>query len=264
MARGGSVEKRHEEIAVRRGLISDFIKDNPNKPLKYTFISSMFDVGLVAIRNDCCALSEVDNNFILSRGAVMYIPPTRYSDKKNDEGYNDPTAAAAIGSVEPKVIKMNAENVRGPKPGDVWNVKCASGDVHKFLVIAVNEDRDYVTCVAYEAEHNDMIESCKKLYSKPVKYFVERTWGTPLSLLTEYKNAIRDYLGIDPEDKVVEKIVEKEVPVEVPVPEVRVSEPVSSGRLYTQEELDMEIIKMRAEVYKECLYLMAGAARPNS
>lgn len=265
MSKGGNTERAHEEMTTRRELVHNHLISNPDKPMKFNELTSLFEVSDWTMRKDIAAIAEEDASINFLRGAVVYVPPTRYSGNKNEEGYSDPTAAAAIESVEPKVIKTNAENVRGPKPGDVWDVKCASGGTGKFLVLAVNEINDgrvYVTCVEYKPEHEMMLESCKKLYCKPAKYFVERTWGTPLSLLTEYKNVIRDYLEIDPEEKVVEKVVE--VPVEkivekvVEVPEVQVAEPVSSGKLYTQEELDMEIVKMRAEIYKECLYLMAG------
>lgn len=266
MRTGGSVEERRKEVQARQELIKQHLMKTPNTQIKYKELSGLFDVNLDTIRRNCVDMAEIDRTIRLSRGAVFYVPPTRYSDKRTEEGYSDPTASAAINRIEKPIKEIPPyEEVKMPKPGDVWDVKCAQGGTGKFLVLAVNEineERVYVTCIEYKPEHEMMLESCKKLYSKPVKYFVERTWGTPLSLLTEYKNTIRDYLDIDPEEKVVEKVVE--VPVEkivekvAEVPEVRAAEPIASGKLYTQEELDMEIIKMRAEIYKECLYLMAG------
>jgi len=257
MTKGGNTVKMREEMETRRKLITDHLIENADTSVKLGQLTTLFGVSDWTMRKDCVAISESNPAIRLLRGAVMYVTPTKYSGNRNDEGYADPTGSSAIGSTPPQ----NASGFVTPKAGDVWDVKCASGGIGKFLVLAVNElidGRDYVTCVEYKPEHEMMLESCKKLYCKPAKYFIERVWGTPLSLLTEYKNVIRSYLDIDPEEKVVEKIVE--VPVEkiVEVPEVRVAEPVTSGKLYTQEELDMEIVKMRADIYKECLYLMAG------
>lgn len=267
MKTGGSTEERRKEVQVRQDLIKQYLMKTPNTQIKYVDLSALFDVNADTIRRNCTDMAETDKTIHLSRGAVFYVPPTRYSDNRTEEGYSDPTAFAAINNVEKPIKEISSyEVIKMPKAGDVWDVKCATGNVEKYIVIAVNEDDEYATCIQYFAKDSEMESSCKKLYSKPIKYFRSRTWGTPLSQLTKYKNMIRDYLDIDAEEKVVEKIVEKvvEVPVEkvvekvVEIPECNIGEPVTSGKLYTQEELDMEIIKMRAEIYKECMYLMAG------
>ena len=269
MKQGGSTEERRKEVRARYELIKQHLMMTPNKPVKYADLSGLFDVSKETIRVNCQVMAASDSTISFIKGAVLYVPPiepvaeNRYSDNKTEEGYIDPTAYAAMVNLEGKGKKEpdmqeNIETI--PHAGDVWDVRCSSGVIEKHVVIAVNEIDGYATCIKYCPEEEDMDRSCTKLYSKPLRYFMSRTWGTPLSQLTRYKNLIRDYLDIDPEEKIVEKVIEKkiEVPVEVPVPEVRVAEPVTSGKLYTQEELDMEIIKMRAEIYKECMYLMAG------
>ena len=267
MKTGGSTEGRRQDVRARQELIKQHLMKTPYMSVGYKDLSTLFDVNADTIRRNCTDMAETDNTIRLSRGAVFYVPPTRYSDKRTEEGYSDPTAFAAINNIEKPIKEIASyEEVKMPKPGDVWDVKCASGNVEKYIVIAVNEDDEYATCIQYFPEDADMESSCKKIYSKPIKYFRSRTWGTPLSQLTKYKSMIRDYLEIDAEEKVVEKvvevpvekIVEKVVEVPVEIPEWNIGEPVTSGKLYTQEELDMEIIKMRAEIYKECMYLMAG------
>lgn len=259
MSKGGNTERAHEEMTTRRELVHNHLISNPDKPMKFNELTSLFEVSDWTMRKDIAAIAEEDASINFLRGAVVYVPPTRYSGNKNEEGYSDPTASAVVSKVTGGT--PTSENTFiPPRVGDVWDVKCSSGDIEKYIVLAINEEDSYATCILYYPEEDEMERSCKKLFSKPIRYFKEKCWGTPLSQLTKYKNLVRDYLEIDPEEKIVEKVIEKkiEIPVEVPVPEVHVAEPVSSGKLYTQEELDMEIIKMRAEIYKECLYLMAG------
>ena len=255
MTKGGNTVKMREEMETRRKLITDYLIENADTSVKLGQLTTLFGVSDWTMRKDCVALSESNPAIRLIRGAVMYVAPTKYSGNRNDEGYADPTASSAIGST----LSQNTSGFVTPKAGDVWDVRCSTGKTEKYVVMAINDEEEYATCIKYYPEAEDMKKSCKKIYSKPLKYFEERTWGTPLSQLTKYKNLIRDYLGIDPEVKVQEKIVEKvkiekvEVPVDIPVAqEGRVE--CTSDKIYTQSDMH----RMRAGIYKECLYIMAG------
>ena len=251
MTKGGNTVKMKEEMETRRKLITDHLIENANSSVKLGYLTTLFGVSDWTMRKDCVAISESNPAVKLLRGAVMYIPPTRYSGNRNDEGYADPTASSAIGNTP----SQNASGFVTPKAGDVWDVRCSTGKTEKYIIIAINDEDEYATCIKYCPEAEDMKKSCKKIYSKPLKYFEERTWGTPLSQLTKYKNMIRDYLGIDAEVRVEEKIkIERvEVPVEIPVVQEGCVE-CTSDKIYTQADMD----RTRADIYKECLYLMAG------
>ena len=157
----------------------------------------------------------------------------RYKETKNDEGYGDPTAYAAMKSMD---IRF--------KPGDIW-INDYNGLAETYFVLAATTKA--VTCVPLvksldkvpECERADMVPlryssmvnyyfNPTKIYTKPARYFKERVgyFGKAFELVSGKVNA---YLKLCPVDRVevpvvidrdippVEKIVEKEVKVEVPV-----------------------------------------------
>ena len=236
------------------------LRANPGKEVSIDEIMRYYNVCRNTAINTVNFIMDQDSNFIRAKGSnlsyVGKIQPAydRYSASKTNEGYNDPTAAAVIRKEE-KVVSFESD-VK-PKPGDVWKVKCQVGADELYVVLAVNEEEAYATCIRYipkEKNFADYENSAKKLFSKPVKYFIEKTWGIPLSELTKIKEMVGAYLGIEPVKKVVEKIVTKEIPVEVPV---TVASDEDSGKIYTQEDMDLALLKQKAEIYETCFLAMA-------
>lgn len=176
----------------------------------------------------------------------------RYPDHKNDEGYNDLTAAPTIKKLD-DIFGVFA-------PGAVWTLSTAYGADAEFLVLRsykgwvtgmmLQDDlQQYspVYCVPVSMKDRRYVD-CRRILTKPSKYFIEKSYDIPN--FERVKSKICYLLGIEPE--VVEKIVEKPVEVtkevevvkEVPVEVIKeVEKPVE-----VIKEVPVEVIK---EVVKE-------------
>lgn len=176
----------------------------------------------------------------------------RYPEHKNDEGYNDLTAA-------PTIRKM--DDIFGTfAPGAVWTLSTAYGADAEYLVLRsykgwvtgmmLQDDlQQYspVYCVPVSMRDKRYVD-CRRILTKPSKYFIEKCYDIPN--FDRVRSKICYLLGIEPE--VVEKIVEKPVEVtkevevvkEVPVEVIKeVEKPVE-----VIKEVPVEVIK---EVVKE-------------
>lgn len=187
----------------------------------------------------------------------------RYDDKKNDEGYSDPTAYAAMKEITPR-----------QKPGDIW-VNDFNGTEALYFVLAATPK--YVTCVQLfehftdvpECERKDMLPvryserasyyfNPVRIYTRPAKYFKQREGF--LGKAFEYiSGKVNEYLCLSPK-VVVEKVVEKKV--EVPV-EVEKEVPVEVEKIIYKENPETDngyeerIMKLEEELkeVKELLTL---------
>lgn len=176
----------------------------------------------------------------------------RYPEHKNDEGYNDLTAA-------PTIRKL--DDIFGTfAPGAVWTLSTAYGADAEYLVLRsykgwvtgmmLQDDlQQYspVYCVPVSMKDKRYVD-CRRILTKPSKYFIEKCYDIPN--LDRVRSKICYLLGIEPEiiEKIVEKPVEvtKEVEVvkEVPVEVIKeVEKPVE-----VIKEVPVEVIK---EVVKE-------------
>lgn len=176
----------------------------------------------------------------------------RYPEHKNDEGYNDLTAA-------PTIRKM--DDIFGVfAPGAVWTLSTAYGADVEYLVLRsykgwvtgmmLQDDlQQYspVYCVPVSMSDKRYVD-CRRILTKPSKYFLEKKYDIPN--LERVKSKVCYLLAIEPEiiEKIVEKPVEvtKEVEVvkEVPVEVIKeVEKPVE-----VIKEVPVEVIK---EVVKE-------------
>lgn len=176
----------------------------------------------------------------------------RYPEHKNDEGYNDLTAA-------PTIRKM--DDIFGVfAPGAVWTLSTAFGADAEYLVLRsykgwvtgmmLQDDiQQYspVYCVPVSMKDKRYVD-CRRILTKPSKYFIEKKYDIPN--LERVKSKVCYLLGIEPE--VIEKIVEKPVEVtkevevikEVPVEVIKeVEKPVE-----VIKEVPVEVIK---EIVKE-------------
>ena len=176
----------------------------------------------------------------------------RYPDHKNDEGYNDLTAA-------PTIRKL--DDIFGTfAPGAVWTLSTAYGADAEYLVLRsykgwvtgmmLQDDlQQYspVYCVPVSMRDKRYVD-CRRILTKPSKYFIEKKYDIPN--FDRVKSKVCYLLAIEPEiiEKIVEKPVEvtKEVEVvkEVPVEVIKeVEKPVE-----VIKEIPVEVIK---EVVKE-------------
>ena len=176
----------------------------------------------------------------------------RYPEHKNDEGYNDLTAA-------PTIRKL--DDIFGTfAPGAVWTLSTAYGADAEYLVLRsykgwvtgmmLQDDlQQYspVYCVPVSMVDRKYVD-CRRILTKPSKYFIEKKYDIPN--FDRVKSKVCYLLAIEPEiiEKIVEKPVEvtKEVEVvkEVPVEVIKeVEKPVE-----VIKEVPVEVIK---EVVKE-------------
>ena len=252
-----------KEKEERRNKLYSFLKKNPGKEFSWKQLSPILNVKYNALNRDMDALvSEYDDISrtsvgIMYNGEIVTMSTDKKTDRypvtKNSEGYHDPTAAATLIKEEKAEKKESEKNTKtDPKAGEVWHVARSDGkDDDILMVLAVDKEKGFATCCPYCAKSVSVPSEFNRLFTKPLKYFKLKAWGMPLSAITETRNALRDYLQIDPELIEVEKIVEK--PVEV-VKEVPAS---SSDKLYSQLEMDAAIAKCKAEVYEECFKALA-------
>lgn len=195
----------------------------------------------------------------------------RYPEHKNDEGYNDLTAA-------PTIHKM--DDIFGTfAPGAVWTLSTAYGQDVEYLVLRsykgwvtgmmLQDDlQQYspVYCVPVSMKDRRYVD-CRKILTKPSKYFIEKKYDIPN--FDRVKSKICYLLGIEPEvvEKIVEKPVEvtkevevvKEVPVEIikevekPVEVIKevvkeVQVPVEVEK--TVDAVDTALLRQKADIYE--------------
>lgn len=233
----------------RQQHILDTLKKNPGKSVTTKSLQEMFNISYAMLWQDLKDLKEIDNNVVRTKGAVSYngpsvaivVKPERYKEAMNSEGYNDPTANAAIKSVSEKLVKKSV-----PKVNEVWEVTGNKGS-DLYLVLAVDLNEEYATCIQYVG-NMDANDISIKLYSKPLKYFDHKAWNMPLSCITTIKDRLASYLDIKPEAVEVEKIVEKVVEKEIPG---------KAGAEYTKAEVDTLLAEQKAEIYEECFKVLA-------
>ena len=256
--------KRIIAVANRRTALKDKLEKNPGVMFSYDQIMDEFSLSYYMLRTDIHALKETDANVVMNDGKIYYNvedtpiihevqKPERYGSMQNTDGLSDPTAGFALKNLEPDAPR----GMIFPKSGDVWDVKRANTqDTEKYTVLAVNKDKQVATCIKYSKD--ELVDTCDIcLFTKPIKYFVgtNRCWTMPLSYMTRVKERIGKYLGIPVEVvvKEVEKVVEKEVPAAPTPAEAK----VSTG-LYTQAEVDLMLMKQKAEIYERCFGLIAS------
>lgn len=197
----------------------------------------------------------------------------KYNVKKTEEGYSDPTAAAAIKTVDSKIYGEFT-------PGDIWHVSASNGSIEKYLVVAsfagcatclqvLNNKNDYnpVIHMCVSLVKNEFVD-CRRLVSKPSKYFLEKDDSYHVTNFDAIKMriaALNDLVVEKPVEKIVEKIVEKpvekvvekvvektvEVPVEVPVEKI-VEKPVEA--LSHEIEMKLALAEQRAEIYQSLVW----------
>ncbi len=200
----------------------------------------------------------------------------KYSVKKTEEGYNDPTAAAVI-------TKLDNDIYGEFTPGDVWWVSAANGTTEKYLVIqsfagcttclqVISRDRCNYNPVIHACVHiqyNEVVD-CRRLISKPSRYFLEKDASYSVTNFDEIRRKIvsLNKLDVTLEDdlKVKEKIVEKkvEVPVEVikevPVEKIvekRVEVPVA----LPSDDTELALAKQRADIYEQVAWSLLRSIR---
>lgn len=245
-----------KEKEERRQKLYSFLRKNPGKEFSWKQLSPVLNVKYNAISRDMDALADDYKDVVRTSVGIMYNGEIimedsvdiceRYPVTRNSEGYNDPTAAAALIKEE----KAEKKSSVIPKVGDVWYVsKANSKDMDMLYILAIDSEKEFATCCPYCNKSDSIPSDFNRLFTKPLKYFKERCWGMPLSSLIETRNALRDYFEIDPELIEVEKIVEKPVTVNAPA--------VTTDKLYSQLEMDAAIAKVKAEVYEECFKALA-------
>lgn len=249
------VEKANE----RCQMLYEILKEDPGKKFKVKDLLNLFSISYNTLYRDIDNLEQqYPESIAKERGAIYYIPApkkeekivvasTRYPDYRNDEGYMDLTASKAINNVEPK--KVEFKKTVEFAPGQVWDVKSSNGTTEKYIILSVEWTDSFAICTPYFTNDVDgNISSCHKLYYKPLKYFIERSWNIPLSMLTDIRNELSSFLGIEP----VEKIVE------VKVPEKVVETATNPNAIYTEADMEMALTKQKADIYEECFKMMCS------
>lgn len=169
----------------------------------------------------------------------------KYPAPKNNEGYYDTTASAAIEKADRELERKAAL----PKMGEVWSARHASGSVDLFYILWATDTQASGIYLDMSAETapkpaNENVALTNRIFAtlashkiiciatKPIKYLIEKVGETNAIVSSRVKNTIARQLDIKPViryeekekivyrekevpvEKIVEKVVEKEVPVE--------------------------------------------------
>lgn len=151
----------------------------------------------------------------------------KYPAPKNNEGYYDTTASAAIEKVDRELERKAAL----PKMGEVWSARHASGSVDLFYILWATDTQASGIYLDMNAETapkptNENVALTNRIFAtlashkiiciatKPIKYLIEKVGETNAIVSSRVKNTIARQLDIQPVVKYKEKIVEKEIPVE--------------------------------------------------
>lgn len=190
----------------------------------------------------------------------------KYSVKKTEEGYNDPTAAAAITNLDNDIYGEFT-------PGDVWWVSASNGTTEKYLVIqsfagcttclqVISRDRcnyNPVIHACVNMQYNEVVD-CRRLLSKPSRYFLEKDENYHVTNFDIIKHIVANLNGLctEPIETKVEVPVEviKEVPVEKIV-EKRVEVPVA----LPSDDTELALAKQRADIYEEVAWSLLRSIR---
>lgn len=190
----------------------------------------------------------------------------KYSVKKTEEGYNDPTAAAAITNIDNDIYGEFT-------PGDVWWVSASNGTTEKYLVIqsfagcvtclqVISRDRcnyNPVIHACVNMQYNEVVD-CRRLLSKPSRYFLEKDENYHVTNFDIIKHIIANLNGLctEPIETKVEVPVEviKEVPVEKIV-EKRVEVPVA----VPSDDTELALAKQRADIYEQVAWSLLRSIR---
>ena len=183
----------------------------------------------------------------------------RYSYKKTDEGYSDPTAAAVIKSMD---------NIYGSKvPGSVWSVSSASGKVEEYLILSDFRDCcsclmlltdkaqwNPVYCVAVDFKTDSYVD-VRRICPKPSRYFLQ--YEFEIKNLEAVQRRINKIFRFPVQEKTVEVPVPVEIEKKVEVPveviktvEVKVPVPVEVDRDKTVDAVDTALLRQKADIYE--------------
>lgn len=215
----------------------------------------------------------------------------KYDFNKTEEGYSDPTAAAAMKTMENDF----STTVR---PGGIYNYNNSVGKTELVLVLAVANGR--TTSLPLIESYTDIWEKdipeahslywgdsdgnlmtsyyCpSKISVKPIKYFADEVSVIAEKTLNEVKSIVALYLNLPtnvervvevPVEKIVEKVVEKEVPVEVekivekivevPV-EKEIVKVIDAPVSIDTDALSLALAKQKAEIYQDILEKLIAA-----
>ena len=204
--------------------------------------------------------------------ATNVAKPERDPEHKTDEGYNDYTAGNVSKSMDSVLDGAFT-------PGDVWVMKSITGSLDHYLILA-----SFNTCVSCllireitPEEYNPVIHAlvsmgvkkeavdCRRLTTKPYKWFVEKDNSYSVTNFDAIKRKIGFLLGIQGEGKTlvktvykkvevpVEKIVEKPVEVIKEVEKI-VEKPVAMP--LPSDEMELALAKQKADIYERITWAM--------
>lgn len=152
----------------------------------------------------------------------------KYPAPKNNEGYYDTTASAAIEKVDRELERKAAL----PKMGEVWSARHASGSVDLFYILWTTDTQasgiylDMSVETVPNPTTDERVALTNRIFAtlanhkiicvatKPIKYLIDKVGETSAIVSSRVKNTIARQLDIQPVVKYKEKIVEKEIPVE--------------------------------------------------
>lgn len=252
----------------RQEYITEAIKDGS---FSSSEISEMFGVSTSTVKKDlmelCAEYPQIKSNGKHGRGAKWcWVDEVeeghKYSVKKTEEGYNDPTAAAVI-------TKLDNDIYGEFTPGDVWWVSASNGTTEKYLVIqsfagcatclqVISRDKCNYNPVIHACVHlqyNEVVD-CRRIVSKPSRYFLEKDENYRVTNFDTIKYMVANLNGLYAEPIEVEKIVEKKV--EVPVEKIVVKEvPVT----LPSDEIELALAKQKADIYETVAWSLLRSIR---
>lgn len=262
-------------IATRKERLDYIVETIKDGSFKSKEVAELLGISLATLKRDLATLSceypQIKFNGKHGAGAKWsWVDDVedghKYSAKKTEEGYNDPTAAAVI-------TKLDNDIYGEFTPGDVWWVSASNGTTEKYLVIqsfagcttclqVISKDRcnyNPVIHACVSIQYNEVVD-CRRLLSKPSRYFLEKDENYHVTNFDIIKYIVARLNGLctEPIETKVEVPVEviKEVPVEKIV-EKRVEVPVA----VPSDDMELALAKQRADIYEEVAWSLLRSIR---
>lgn len=256
-----------EELENRRRMVLELVKSSKSTTLKE--LADSVDTRPAAVAYDIRALQKDYPEIVHPKGSgKVYWTGVeevktfdRYPLTKNGEGYPDPTAAPTLmdDTTTEVIVEKAMENKTTVAAGDIWEVNCSKGGTEKYIVLGVDEEEGFATCIMLSRQPSNW----KRLYTKPLKYFVKAIGFADKDEFNAMLTAISQHLGIQPVKEETETITVKFDTVAEPVE--KESEPKKeekgTDKLYSLIDLELVLARQRADIYQhvfETIYSEKG------
>lgn len=260
--------RENVKVKERKGQIRNYLAKHEGEYVTRVQIAKAIGAscGLDTIANDITAIkTELTGATIEAKHGVgyMFVRLVDPVPKKNPEGYNDPTAYAAIKAVSPKTFKC----------GDVHECTASNGFTDMFVIIKtfddtslvvklvepkyVHGDTEYVHGIAYNG--TVYAADIRRLTTKPNKYIAEKIFSIQETVYNDIMGTINEMFGFDTEVDTTNdtEVVDAEIAdlkAELAEKDRLLAEMKEEALEIDKTALEWKLMEQKIEIYERLLF----------